>query len=274
MLEIPESKTVSQQVSDTLVGKQIKEVFSATSPHKFMFHSGDISAYHNLLKGRKILSARGHGMFVDIFCDKDTCITISDGTNIRYNPPYEKRPEKYQLLIILDDGSFIPFTISMYGGLWVYTGDLDNSYHQGSLNSISPLDDGFNESFFDTILSKITKDISVKAMLATEQRIPGIGNGVLQDILFNAGIHPKRKRSSLTDFHLGELFHSLKTTLSKMTDMGGRNTEKDLFGNFGSYKTILSKNTWKDPCPNCGNNLVKEQYMGGTIYFCPVCQKP
>ncbi|MBN2522720.1 MAG: endonuclease VIII [Bacteroidales bacterium] len=273
MLEIPESKTVSRQVTDTLAGKQIAEIFSATSPHKFMFHCGDPAAYTALLKGRQILSAKGHGMFVDIFCDKDTCITISDGTNIRYHKPYEQRPEKYQLLIILDDGSFVPFTIAMYGGLWIYRGTLDNSYHQGSLNSISPLDDAFDISLFVKILNRITKDISVKAMLATEQRIPGIGNGVLQDILFNAGIHPKQKKSTLTDFQQGELFHSLKTTLTKMTDKGGRDTEKDLFGNFGGYHTILSKNTLKNPCPNCGNAIVKEQYMGGAIYFCPVCQK-
>ena len=57
-----------------------------------------------------------------------------------------------------------------------------------------------------------------------------------------------------------------------MTDKGGRDTEKDLFGNFGKYKTILSKNTYKNPCPNCGGTITKEAYLGGSVYYCQICQ--
>jgi formamidopyrimidine-DNA glycosylase len=211
-------------------------------------------------------------MFVDIHCDEDTCITIGEGTNMRYYPSSEPHPEKHQLLIVFDDSSCVVFTVAMYGGIWAYKGIFDNPYHQLSLSSISPLNEAFNELYFDNIFKNTIKDISLKALLATEQRIPGIGNGVLQDILFNAGLHPKHKKSTITDFQKDELFHSLKVTLKKMTDMGGRNTEKDLFGQFGGYKTILSRNTLKNPCPNCGKEIVKEAYLGGAVYFCPTCQ--
>jgi formamidopyrimidine-DNA glycosylase len=58
-----------------------------------------------------------------------------------------------------------------------------------------------------------------------------------------------------------------------MTGNEGRDTEKDFYGCPGKYKTILSKNTWKNPCPNCGNPIIKEAYMGGAVYYCPSCQK-
>ncbi len=273
MLEIPESKTISIQAGITLINRKITEVSNATSPHKFAFYCGDPAGYAKLLIGRLVQSTKGHGMFVDINCDDTIFITIGDGTNMRYYSPSEKRPEKYQLLIIFDDGSCIAFTVAMYGGIWVYKGVFDNPYYQHSLNSISPLDDTFDEFFFDDIFKNTTKDLSLKALLATEQRIPGIGNGVLQDILFNAGLHPKRKKSTLSDFHKTELFHSLKVTLKSMTAKGGRDTEKDFFGHIGRYKTKLSKNTVKNPCPNCGNKIVKEAYLGGAVYFCPICQK-
>ena len=272
MLEIPESKTISIQTGNTLISKKIVKVYPATSQHKFAFYYGDPLKYPSLLTGRQIKSTKGHGMFVDIYCDGDICITIGEGTNMRFHSPSEQAPEKYQLLIGFDDGSFAAFTVAMYGGIWAYKGKFDNEYYQGSLNSISPLDDNFDEVYFDSLFKNTTKDISLKALLATEQRIPGLGNGVLQDILFNASVHPKQKKSTITDFQKAELFHSLKVTLNKMTDMGGRDTEKDLFGQFGGYKTILSKNTFKDPCPNCGNAIVKEAYLGGAVYFCPTCQ--
>ncbi|MCX6261579.1 MAG: endonuclease VIII, partial [Bacteroidia bacterium] len=273
MLEIPESRTISLQAGKTLTGQRITEVFNATSSHKFAFFYGDPAGYAEILKGRQVKSAKGHGMFVDICCDEGTFITIGEGTNMRYYLPSEQPPEKYQLLIVFDDGSFVAFNVAMYGGIWAYKGIFDNPYHQHSLKSISPLEDAFDEVFFDNILQSASKDLSAKALLATEQRIPGIGNGVLQDILFNTGIHPKRKKSTLTNKEKGELFHSLKSTLKNMADQGGRDTEKDFFGNNGGYKTILSKNTGKHPCPKCGDLIVKEAYLGGAVYYCPTCQK-
>jgi formamidopyrimidine-DNA glycosylase len=161
----------------------------------------------------------------------------------------------------------------MYGGIWAYEGAFDNRYHKISLSSTSPLMNEFNEDYFGSIFKNTAKDISAKALLATEQRIPGLGNGVLQDILFNAGINPKRKKSNLTDSAKVELYRSLKTTLKSMTGMGGRDTEKDLFGNNGGYITKLSKNTVNKPCVICGNKIIKEAYLGGAVYYCPTCQK-
>nr|WP_321479695.1 zinc finger domain-containing protein [uncultured Bacteroides sp.] len=68
-------------------------------------------------------------------------------------------------------------------------------------------------------------------------------------------------------------FRSLKTTLQAMTDGGGRDTETDFLGNRGRYLSLLSKNTYKDPCPRCGGPITKEAYMGGSVYYCSVCQR-
>jgi len=272
MLEIPESKVMSQQIEEVLAGKRIVKVSNATSPHKFAWYNGDPAEYGKLLSGKQVLSSRGHGMFVDICCEDNTFVIAGDGTNIRYYPSSANCPEKFQLQIVFDDDSCIVFTVAMYGGIWACGEEFQNSYYQGSLHSLSPLDDSFDVAVFEKIFRNVTKDLSLKALLATEQRIPGLGNGVLQDILFNANIHPKRKKSTLSDFELGELYHSLKFTLHSMTKNGGRDTEKDFFGQNGRYQTILSKNTVNKPCLHCGENIVKEAYLGGAIYFCPICQ--
>ena len=117
------------------------------------------------------------------------------------------------------------------------------------------------------------QNISLKALLATEQRIPGLGNGILQDILFNARQHPKRKVKALSSRERKALYNSVKSTIVSMAVRGGRNTELDLFGHPGGYETILCKKTFNKPCPLCGIIIKKEAYMGGTIYFCEKCQK-
>jgi formamidopyrimidine-DNA glycosylase len=58
-----------------------------------------------------------------------------------------------------------------------------------------------------------------------------------------------------------------------MADQGGRDTEMDLFGCPGGYKTILSKFTVDKPCLVCGTVIKKEPFMGGSIYYCGGCQK-
>ncbi len=103
--------------------------------------------------------------------------------------------------------------------------------------------------------------------------IPGFGNGVLHDVLWNARIHPKRKLQTLTEQDMETLFQSVKSTLKDMRDNGGRDIEKDLFSKAGGYRTILSNKTLTSPCPKCSGELMRQAYLGGNIYFCPECQK-
>ena len=69
------------------------------------------------------------------------------------------------------------------------------------------------------------------------------------------------------------VFDSVKRVLAEMTRHGGRDTERDLFGQPGGYQTVLSKKTVDKPCPACGTVICKEPYLGGAIYFCPGCQR-
>jgi formamidopyrimidine-DNA glycosylase len=172
MLEIPELSTISPQAAKALTGKKIKEVANAASPYKFAWYNGDHTEYRKLLVGRVVESAKGHGMFVDIIFDNDTYLSVGDGTIIRYGDKGEKRPDKHQLLVGFEDGSFLVFTVAMYGSTWAFKGIFDNKYYQGSLNSISPLENAFNKRLFDNVFKNSKKDLSVKALLATEQRIP------------------------------------------------------------------------------------------------------
>jgi len=95
---------------------------------------------------------------------------------------------------------------------------------------------------------------------------------VLLDILYEAGIHPKRKASTLSDEEIDRLEQSVVSTLREMIRLGGRDTEKDLFDQIGSYVTSMSKNTVGTAYKRCGAVIVKESYMGGSVYYCPGCQ--
>lgn len=273
MIELPEAITIGMQANKALVGRTVTDVLPATHLHKFTFFNGRSEMYQELLIGKRVESAVGKGIFVDLRLEDNLFLSIFDGINMRFNEEDAKVPGKYQMLITFDNNTFLTFTTSMYGGIYAFRDALDNKYRTLSFESVSPLSEAYDEAFFERFIAGEKKNISAKALLASEQRIPGVGNGVLQDILFHAGIHPKRKIFSFTDADKSSLFHSLKTTLQAMTDGGGRDTETDFFGNKGRYRSVLSKNTYAQPCPRCGSQIRKEAYMGGSIYYCLTCQK-
>ena len=272
MIEIPEAITLSKQLNKKVYGKIISNVVANHSPHKFAFFQGDPSKYNKLLSGQVIGESRGFGSMVELSAG-DRRIVLSEGANIRYYNSFDKIPLKHQLLLTFNDRSVLTVSIQMYGAIQAFiVGNNDNKYYLIAREKPSPLDSIFDIAYFKRLRIEETDILSIKAFLATQQRIPGLGNGVLQDILFNTGIHPKRKMETINEEKYVDLFYSVKNSLSEMTRLGGRNTEKDLFGKEGGYKTILSKITAGKPCPKCGVNIEKSSFLGGAIYWCPSCQ--
>ena len=272
MLELPEAVTLASQFEKAYQGKVITRAIAGQTPHRFAFYEGDPVDYPGLLEGKTVggsASFGGHALMIA----GDMRLDFSDGVNARFFAPGEERPKKHQLLLDFDDGSSLVCTISMYGFFGLCRADdRGNEYFRAAKGKPSPLNEAFDAAYFEGLLSNAKPTLSAKAFLATEQRIPGLGNGVLQDILFRAGIHPKTKIGVLDEQERKLLFDAVKSTLMEMTRGGGRDTEKDLYGQAGGYRTILSRNTLDKPCPVCGGALIREAYLGGNIYFCPGCQ--
>ncbi len=272
MIEYPEAVVLAKQINQTLIDKQIKEAIANQSPHKFAWYTRDPAEYNQRLARKTIRNATAFGNHVEIHAD-DMVLVIS--TPIRYHAVGEKLPAKHQLLLEFADRTAVSCSVQMWGVLFCFRenekGGLPD-YHIAKAKP-SPLSDAFDRDYFDSLFNENTGDLSAKAFLATEQRIPGLGNGVLQDILWTAKIHPKQKMDCLSRKEISQMYGAVKSVLRKMTDLGGRDTERDLFGCPGGYQTILSKNTVGKPCPACGTTIKKEPYLGGSIYVCEGCQQ-
>ena len=274
MLELPESYSRALELKAVLAKKQIKAVITNHSPHKFAFFHEDHYTYHDLLSLKRINDVTYHGGQIEIFAD-DMRIVFGDGVNVLYFQSKAEAPLKHQMLIEFIDGSVLICVVQMYGFLWAFPeGKFDNYYYYISKEKPSVLDHDFDEKYFLDLVNPFKdKTLSIKAFLATEQRIPGLGNGVLQDILFNARINPKRKLNTLSQEEVNSLYYAIKSTITDMASKGGRDTETDIYGAKCGYQTILSKNNVNKPCPKCASLIKKESYMGGSVYYCENCQK-
>ena len=273
MIELPEAKVLAGQLAKALAGRTVTKVQAAQSPHGFAFYSADPMEYPKLLEGLTVDGAEAFGGRVEMRLG-GMVLDLLDGVNPRLLTAGAPLPKKHQLLLGFDDGSHLVCTVQMYGAMEAHpAGCYGNFYAQVVHERPDPLGPDFTEDYFRSLLVGTKPSLSAKAFLATEQRIPGLGNGVAQDILFTAGIHPKQKVAKLPNEALTLLYRSVVDTLQAMTEQGGRDTETDLFGQCGGYRCVLSKHTLLYPCPRCGGGIERFAYLGGNVYVCPFCQE-
>lgn len=277
MIEAPEARLLCDQLNETVKGKKITDIYTQFTPHKFAWFTGSSEEYAAWLSGKTIDYAQPQGGLVEITIG-DKVLFLTDGVNLRYLATGTKLPAKHQLLIALEDESCLVASVRMYGGIVCFDRDATEGkyfdYYRIAKTSPQVMSDAFSKEYFLRLINEESaQKKSAKAFLATEQTIPGLGNGVLQDILYHAHIHPKKKIAALTDKEKENLFYQIKETMNDIYRQGGRSTESDLFGKNGAYVACLSKDSAGKACPRCGETIVKENYLGGSIYYCRGCQK-
>lgn len=277
MIEAPEALILAGQLGAMIKGRTITTVVAGHTPHKFAWFWGDAADYEPNLAGKTIDGVRAVGGLLEIRAG-DMTLVMGDGTNLRYYASGEQLPPKHQLLVGFDDESCVVGSVRMYGALMAFPDGADmgnfGPYYEDAKSKPQVMSPEFTRGYFDSLAADgAVQNKSAKAFLATEQCIPGLGNGVLQDILFNARIHPKTKVEKLTAEERVRLYDCVVMTLGEIYAAGGRNSETDLFGRSGGYVPFLSKDTVGGECPRCGEVILKESYMGGSIYYCTGCQK-
>ena len=272
MLELPEAAVIAAQINQAMRGKRITQVTANQNPHAFAWYTGDPAAYPARLIGKTLGEAVPCAGLVEIQAEDQTLVI---STAMRYFAAGIKLPKRHQLLLNFEDGSAFCCTVQMWGcmlslGPGETSGLVDL---QAAKACTSLLSEGFTRAYFDGLFDEGCGKLSAKEFLATKQRIPGLGNGILQDILWTARIHPRRKMSNLSGEEIDAMYRAVVEIPRQMAECGGRDTERDLYGNPGRYVTVLSKNTAGQPCPACGMLIKKEAFMGGSIYYCSGCQQ-
>lgn len=273
MMEIAEASVLAEQLKQTCVSQTILSAAALSSPHKFCWLNSEKTVFEAGLVGRTIVDVKASAHFIRLVLDDHTELIGSEDLEIRRFADPSASGTKHQLLLSLSDGSALRFGVKMYAFLFHGTIDAlrQNEYVRAAFDAVDPRSDDFALAEF---LKKTGLDAgkgSVKQALATNQHIPGLGNGTLQDILFYAGVSPKRKTALTTNEERLRLYQSVRSTIAAMTDAGGRDGWIDLFGNPGGYERKMKSE--RELCPNCRTPLLKEAYLGGKVIYCPNCQK-
>jgi formamidopyrimidine-DNA glycosylase len=275
LFEIPEYTTLARQMNDTLPGKIIRQGSLGNSPHKFVWYNRTRDEFERLTGGKRTSKARVRGRWLTLDLEPDFRLLLGEcGGKVLYHAPGTSLPEKYHLLLAFEDGSALTIMTAMWGAMELYeTGqEQERQYIKGM--RLTPVDPAFSFNYFEALIDELLQGEkrSVKSLLTQDQLIPGLGNAIAQDILFNACLHPRHSLKDLTPDQRLDLYNAITDTLHRAIEKGGRNDEFDLYGKPGGYIRIMDSHAAGKPCPVCGTVVEKMQYLGGACYFCPHCQ--
>jgi len=275
MIELPEALAIARQMSRELKGKRIREGIRGNSPHKFAFYSRPPDEYQTILAGKTMGEATDHGGEILAAVEPDHVLVLGcGGERILLHKDESSLPKKHQLLLSFSDGTFLSVTVQGWGAaLLLHKSELHDHPLVGR-RQVSPLDEGFTFERFQRLFGELEEgdSRSVKFFAVSKPGIWGLGNGYLQDILFRAKIHPRRRAVSLDDQEKRAFYEAVKGTIREAAELGGRDTERDLYNRPGRYVRTLDSRTLGRPCPQCGTAIEKIFYLGGASYFCPSCQ--
>jgi formamidopyrimidine-DNA glycosylase len=276
MFELPEVVTLAAQINDTLKGKTIRRGQLGNSPHKFLWYNRTHDEFERLTAGKTVGEARAKGRWLFIPLEPGYVLLLGEcGGKVLYHAPGSKLPKKYHLYITFEDDAFLTATTQMWGAMELYEqGEEQNREYVRDMRT-TPLEPEFTVDYFSALIDDLVegKKRSAKALLTQDQLIPGLGNAIAQDILFRARLHPRHPIADLNEGQRRALYHAIVDTVREVIEQGGRYDEYDLHGNRGGYVRLMDRNALGRPCPECGGEIEKIQYLGGSCYLCPQCQK-
>jgi formamidopyrimidine-DNA glycosylase len=275
MFELPEYVILAGQMNDTLQGKTIQSGQLGNSPHKFVWYNRDHEEFEQLTRGKVLGEARARGRWLFVPCQPGYVLLFGEcGGKMLYHQPGAEVPKKYHLYITFEDGSFFTVMTQMWGAMELHEQGQELERQYVKEMKPTPIEPEFTAGYFNSLLDEVAagKKQSVKGLLTQDQTIPGLGNAIAQDIMFQARLHPKHPIDDLSVEQRQALHQAILATVDEVIEKGGRYDEIDLYGNPGKYIRLMDKNTFDHPCPACGEPIRQMQYLGGACYFCPQCQ--
>jgi formamidopyrimidine-DNA glycosylase len=117
---------------------------------------------------------------------------------------------------------------------------------------------------------------AVKTVLLGGQVVVGAGNIYACEALFQAGIHPAARCSTLSRPRTARLLQALRTTLAQAVALGGSTLRDfhDAHGASGAFQAQAAVyGRAGAPCPRCGATVRRRVQAQRSTYLCAGCQR-
>jgi formamidopyrimidine-DNA glycosylase len=162
-------------------------------------------------------------------------------------------------LLLIDPRRFATFAVNPLPRTWALVEDPLAGISAGRLREIAG-----------------TRRLPVKSLLMDQRLIAGIGNIYACEILFAAGIDPRRPVCELSPAEWRRVARATPPILEKAVGCRGTTVSdwRDLFGKSGSNQEHLAVYSRQGKaCVRCGGIIERIRQSGRGSWLCPSCQR-
>ena len=277
-VELPEASILAGQLNYELPGKRIAacDLKDYERMQKIGFINKDLGDYDRLVDG-VIVSAvsRGNTILVKLDNGMNVVITPEYGGAVLYHGSSEPLPKKYHIKVDFDDGTALTVRLTSMGVISaVDDSELPDSYvyRRDFSEKASPMEPEFTFESFTELVSDRSRQLK-QVLVGKDAVLVGLSNSAFQDVIYRAGLHPKRRASDLSDDERRALFDAINTLIAERLRLGGKDKFQDIHGKQGRYAPAMGPNMKGRDCPTCGTAIERINHGGGQVYLCPECQK-
>ncbi len=273
MPELPDVEAMRQYVESTSLHQEIGDVdirAPILMPHADTATGAAAREVEEKLIGRCFDSARRHGKYLFVLLDEEghsiddvLLLHFAMTGGLEYFKRPDDEPDYSRVLIHFVNGYQLAYVSQRKLGRVEVINDVERFVEAQGLGP-DALDPDFDFEAFQAAVDG--RRAMVKAVLMEQETMAGIGNVYADEILFQAGIHPRTKISKLSGDELEDLFHKMKDVLKTAIERQG-DPERLPSCFVGPHRHEEGR------CPRCGAALERVKVSSRTSYLCPECQE-
>lgn len=271
MPELPEVETVRRGLLDLVQHKKIKRV-KVTYPR--MLGRG-AATFERDLVGQELRDVKRRGKYLLLYLTEGVLVShLRMEGKYHYFP--DQVPDNPHFHVFFDfegGGSLVYQDVRKFGTMdLIKEAEVDDFFLSKKLGPEPTITD-FDLATFQAGLSKSKKPI--KAHLLDQTLVVGLGNIYVDEVLFQAQVHPAQPSQTLTEQEVAAVHQATIAVLALAIEKGGSTirTYKNALGMDGSMQDYLQVyGKQGQACPRCQTELIKIQLAGRGTHSCPQCQ--
>lgn len=275
MPELPEVETVRRMLADAIPRRRI----AGARVSRKKLRTASLASLPAKLRGRVFLAPRRIGKF--LLLDMDGGVTLlshlgMSGRWLFWEPgrPADRSLGHVHLQLDFADGTALWFQdVRRFGMLRVVpTAKLARD---PSLRILGP--DPLAEPRDGAALRAAARGskTAIKLWLLDQKRMAGVGNIYASEVLFRAGVDPRRRAGALDAAAWDRVAREVPAVLEESIARMGTtfSTYRTLWNEPGTYgEELWVYDRAGEPCRRCGTHVRRIVQGGRATFFCPSCQ--
>mgnify|MGYP001426158028 CR=1 FL=1 len=271
MPELPEVETTRRGIEPLLLGKTIDTVVVRNASLRWPVPD----CLAELLSGQSVQKVSRRAKYLLLGFERGTLIVHLGMTgHLRVIARHAARRKHDHVELHFADGTALCFNDSRRFGAMLWTADHPLQHPCLAGLGPEPFDDGFTAEHLYERANRRT--VAVKQFLMDAKVVVGVGNIYAREVLFRAGIDPRRSAGKIDMATCGRLADAVRDVLGEALDAGGTTIRDfaDASGKPGYFQQQLRVYGRADqPCVVCQGAISHFRQTQRSTYFCPNCQR-